>query len=345
MKRTTGSEQKSQSDNDNKIASSQSLKIEKAPKHGARYKKYVFVALLLLLILFIHNQFNSVQQEEAQEYQFVKEKQNFLNRFGKYYGYSGKINELRETEFSRYKDQVYLDYTASGQYQVSQIREQSDLLTDNLFNNPHSRNPSSLFTEDSIHEIRNKILAFFNTNKDEYSVVFTSGATGALKIISESFPWEPNSEFWYSTPLVRPPRPLCARPAPSTPLPRPFHDRRQAPADSMLAGQSHAWLGSNARPTRFDDWNRLDFYRYSLYNHNSVLGIREIALDNKVSYRCFDEDEINKKIEDAEKGKVRMQDSSYNLFAYPAECNFSGSKFPLEWIEKFHNRKIWGKNV
>lgn len=280
MKRTTGSEQKSQSDNDNKIASSQSLKIEKAPKHGARYKKYVFVALLLLLILFIHNQFNSVQQEEAQEYQFVKEKQNFLNRFGKYYGYSGKINELRETEFSRYKDQVYLDYTASGQYQVSQIREQSDLLTDNLFNNPHSRNPSSLFTEDSIHEIRNKILAFFNTNKDEYSVVFTSGATGALKIISESFPWEPNSEFWYS-----------------------------------------------------------------LYNHNSVLGIREIALDNKVSYRCFDEDEINKKIEDAEKGKVRMQDSSYNLFAYPAECNFSGSKFPLEWIEKFHNRKIWGKNV
>lgn len=40
-----------------------------------------------------------------------------------------------------------------------------------------------------------------------------------------------------------------------------------------------------------------------------------------------------------------MQDNSVNLFAFPAECNFSGSKQPLEWIEKFHNTKNWGKNV
>ena len=56
---------------------------------------------------------------------------------------------------------------------------------------------SSLTTDAEIKEVRNIILEFFNANELEYSVVFTSGATGALKIISESFPWDSNTEFWY----------------------------------------------------------------------------------------------------------------------------------------------------
>lgn len=34
-----------------------------------------------------------------------------------------------------------------------------------------------------------RILHHFNTNPDEYSVVFTSGATAALKLVAESFTW------------------------------------------------------------------------------------------------------------------------------------------------------------
>ena len=39
---------------------------------------------------------------------------------------------------------VYLDYTGGGLYAASQVRQHADLLTSNVFGNPHSVNPSSL---------------------------------------------------------------------------------------------------------------------------------------------------------------------------------------------------------
>lgn len=35
-----------------------------------------------------------------------------------------------------------------------------------------------------------RILKYFNTNPEKYSVIFTSGATGALKTVSEYFSWD-----------------------------------------------------------------------------------------------------------------------------------------------------------
>lgn len=45
--------------------------------------------------------------------------------------------------------------------------------------------------------MRERILKFFNASPSEYSVVFTSGATGALHIVGEVFPWSKDSEFYY----------------------------------------------------------------------------------------------------------------------------------------------------
>lgn len=42
-------------------------------------------------------------------------------------------------------------------------------------------------TEDLIDQVRYKILSSFNTTTDDYSVIFTSGATASLKIVAESF--------------------------------------------------------------------------------------------------------------------------------------------------------------
>ena len=63
------------------------------------------------------------------------------------------------------------------------------MLENTLFNNPHSRNPSSLITDKKIMEVRKMIAEFFGTNLNTYSVVFTSGATGALKLVAETFPF------------------------------------------------------------------------------------------------------------------------------------------------------------
>lgn len=32
-----------------------------------------------------------------------------------------------------------------------------------------------------------------------------------------------------------------------------------------------------------------------------------------------------------------MTSKPFSLFAYPAEDNFAGVKYPLEWIERVHN--------
>ena len=44
-----------------------------------------------------------------------------------------------------------------------------------------------------IENIRNKVLEHFNTSPEDYSVVFTSGATAAIKLVGECFPWHDES--------------------------------------------------------------------------------------------------------------------------------------------------------
>ncbi|XP_047458143.1 molybdenum cofactor sulfurase isoform X2 [Mugil cephalus] len=42
--------------------------------------------------------------------------------------------------------------------------------------------------------VRYRVLQHFNTTPEEYSVIFTSGCTAALKLVAESFPWRPETE-------------------------------------------------------------------------------------------------------------------------------------------------------
>ena len=95
--------------------------------------------------------------------------------------------EIRQQEFSRVKDIVYLDHAGATLYSKSHIDAFHRDLSDNLYGNPHSANPSSKLTSDKVEQVRQKILEFFNTTQEEYKVIFTSGATAALKILAESF--------------------------------------------------------------------------------------------------------------------------------------------------------------
>jgi molybdenum cofactor sulfurtransferase len=55
------------------------------------------------------------------------------------------LDELRSTDYARLdqKQQVYLDYTGGGLYAESQLRQHIELLSHNIFGNPHSTNPTS----------------------------------------------------------------------------------------------------------------------------------------------------------------------------------------------------------
>jgi selenocysteine lyase/cysteine desulfurase len=185
------------------------------------------------------------------------------------------IDQLRAREYTRLDDldQIYLDYTGSGLYASSQLRQHIELLENGVFGNPHSKNPTSLAMTHLDEQARNYVLQYFNASSDEYVVIFTPNASGALKLVGEAFPFTPRSRF----------------------LPV------------------------------FD-------------NHNSVNGIREFARAKgaEVTYFPTIQPELRIYAEALEVELGRIQPGTFNLFAYPAQSNFTGVQHSLEWIEVAH---------
>lgn len=110
---------------------------------------------------------------------------------------TSKLDELRATEYARLDQlhHIYLDYTGGGLYADCQIRTHMELLLRNVFGNPHSTNPTSLAMTKQIEQAREYILEYFNASSDEYVVVFTQNASGALKLVGESYPFEPGNQY------------------------------------------------------------------------------------------------------------------------------------------------------
>ncbi len=114
----------------------------------------------------------------------------FLSAHPAYAG-TASIDELRRRDYSRLdaQGQVYLDYTGAGLYGESQVAKHLGLLKAGVFGNPHSTNPSSQAATVLVEGARARVLEYFNANPDEYVVVFTENASGALKLIGESYPF------------------------------------------------------------------------------------------------------------------------------------------------------------
>lgn len=107
------------------------------------------------------------------------------------------LDDLRAREYGRLDiaDHVYLDYTGAGLYADAQVRAHMDLLLHNVFGNPHSTSPTSLAATLLVEQARTAVLQFFSASPDEYEVIFTANASGALKLVGESYPFGPNSTF------------------------------------------------------------------------------------------------------------------------------------------------------
>ena len=193
------------------------------------------------------------------------------------------IDELREREYSRLDrlGQIYLDYTGGGLYAEKQLLAHQKLLDENIFGNPHSSNPTSQAATRLIESTRQTILQFFNADPTEYTVIFSMNASGALKLVGESYPFGPGSHYLLT----------------------------------------------------FD-------------NHNSVNGIREFAHAKgaEVTYipvalpdMRVDTESLDASLDlGPASGRENPAAAGNNLFAYPAQSNFSSVKHPLEWIERAH---------
>jgi molybdenum cofactor sulfurtransferase len=201
---------------------------------------------------------------------------DFVERYPSYLG-TDLLDRLRATEYRRLDErrQVYLDYTGGSIYAESQVQKHFDLLRSGVFGNPHSANPTSTAMTEHVERTRRYVLEYFNSGADDYILVFTQNASGALKLVGESFPFGPGSRFLLT----------------------------------------------------FD-------------NHNSVNGIREFARAKgaTVAYSPLFLPSLHLDLDRLETLLDLADPALNNLFAYPAQSNFSGVKHPLGLVVKAQSK-------
>lgn len=197
--------------------------------------------------------------------------EKFLSRYPAY-TLSERIDQLRASEYKILEahKHIYLDNTGAGLFAESQLKAHQQLLREGVFGNPHSYNPTSLHSTETIEKTRKYILEFFNASPDEYVCIFTQNASAALKLVGEAYPF-----------------------------------------------------GCGCR------------YLLTFDNHNSVNGIREYAHAKGASviYLPVILPDLRVDEENLMEALNQKDTGCFNLFAYPAQSNFSGVQHPLEWIE------------
>lgn len=99
---------------------------------------------------------------------------------------------------------------------------------------------------------------------------------------------------------------------------------QNATASLKLVGESYPFRNSSTY-VLFSD------------NHNSVNGIREFSLSRgaKVVYVPLN---FNMNSNDLDDYLPPVKEENDSLFAFPAQSNFSGARYPLEWIDFAHSR-------
>ena len=72
-------------------------------------------------------------------------------------------------------------------------------------------------------------------------------------------------------------------------------------------------------------------YKYLRDAHTSLVGVSELARD----VECLSEDEVEFWLRNE---TVHKQETESSLFAYPAQSNFNGRRFPLSWVRRLRER-------
>lgn len=220
------------------------------------------------------------QAQEAANSQSIEMQKAYHDFKEKYpaFSFTAYIDALRDKDYKRLGclKQVYLDYTGSSLYAESQVQSHMTTLLSAVCGNPHSDSPASGMSTHMVEQARADVLKYFNASPDEYTVIFTHNATGALKLLGESYPFAPGGSFLLT----------------------------------------------------FD-------------SHNSVNGIREFAKSKGASVSYIPVEKSNLRLNQDVLDTYlidRRSGGKGNLFAYPAQSNFSGVQHPLEWIARAQER-------
>src|SRR5262245_25833301 len=110
------------------------------------------------------------------------------------------FESLRDHDFARLDRtrQVYLDHPGSAPCPDSLLQRHSEFLREQVLGNPHSENPASRTSTRWLERARSAVLRFLDADPAEYGVCFTANASAAIKLVAESFPFQPASRLLLS---------------------------------------------------------------------------------------------------------------------------------------------------
>ncbi|KAJ3124754.1 hypothetical protein HK098_000901 [Nowakowskiella sp. JEL0407] len=228
-----------------------------------------------------------------------------------------------DKDFPQLRGEVYFDNAGTVPIPSPVLSLLHSSLSSNLYGNPHStvttdftssaysnqqqrqisksssnsafKLTGSNLSSSKIQQIRHLVLEYVNAPVGEYDVVFTQNTTAALKLVAEIIPWNNTSST-----------------------------------------QTHTADNNDNQKNWGQFW-------YLNHNHTSVIGMRQEVIKQRIKevgksgdlerygIKCVKPSDINNYLS----SPSSIQSSAYNLFAYPAQCNFSGTRFPLNWINQF----------
>jgi molybdenum cofactor sulfurtransferase len=196
---------------------------------------------------------------------------------------TGALDVLRASDYARLDEQghTYLDYTGAGLFAQSQLRQHQELLMGAVFGHPHSQNRASRAMSQRIEATRAQVLEFFQAAPEEYEVIFTPNATGALRLVGESYPFGPDGRYLLT-----------------------FDNHNSVNGIGQLArakGANVSYVALGSSELRVPDDALAQHFSHSLPSPSLRFGA----------------------------GPGR---GGHNLFAYPAQSNFSGVQHALEWV-------------
>ncbi|KAF9059983.1 pyridoxal phosphate-dependent transferase [Rhodocollybia butyracea] len=148
----------------------------------------------------------NVPEDPAAEHAF----EAFIMQFPQY-RLTWMLDTLRRSDYTRLsrtlpdgsrETETYVDYMGGALYPESLIRVHTEFLTSNVLGNTHSISASSQLSLKHVEEARTAVLRFFDApqsvsedDSNEYTVVFTSNASGALKLVGEAYQFTRGNSF------------------------------------------------------------------------------------------------------------------------------------------------------
>lgn len=202
-------------------------------------------------------------------------------------------------------------------------------------------------------------MEYFSTTAEEYDVIFTSGATDALKIVAEHFQWNGSCKL--------------------------LHENNSVLSEDNTENWAGHRVKDNEEPRCENTSSRENHgakvihgaFVYVRENHTSVLGMRGPAYQANADVYCLQtkelreilghdydaswaDQEIDSHVSCDDGSATIVRDNGHPtgknmarmkevkcikqrrncLFAYSGQCNFSGAKAPLEWIEKVQKGEL-----